>query len=244
MPTLPANKNAAPRGTVRLSERLFAIAESLPRGGVICDVGSDHGLLPLYLVQNGYCERVLVSDLNAAPLERAKQNFARAGKSRQAEFFLTDGIEELAVYRPDAFVIAGMGGETIAGILSRSKGFLAADSFFALQPMTRTAFLRRWLYHNGFRVEKESVVAENGKTFVLLFAVFDGVIRHLSEKTDPFGEFLPHIKSESCRLYFEKLRARYRARAEGKRRAGQSAAEEEQLEEKCRSILEKYDENS
>ncbi len=100
---------------ISLSARLFAIAESLPRGGVVCDIGSDHGALPLYMIQKGWISHALVTDLNASPLERAKKAFCDAGVYNKANFFLTDGIEELLPYRPDAFVIAGMGGETIAG---------------------------------------------------------------------------------------------------------------------------------
>ena len=154
MLTLPQSKEGA-RFTPALSDRLCAIARGLPDGGVVCDVGSDHGALPLYLLQTNQCETAIVTDLNPAPLQRARGNLEEAGLSHRAEFILTDGIADVLVHKPDAFVIAGMGGDTIAGILHRALSQIPNGCFFALQPMTKEERLRAFLYESGFLVTEE-----------------------------------------------------------------------------------------
>jgi len=127
----------------------------------VCDVGSDHGLLPLYLLKEGLCSGVLVTDLNPKPLERAKRAFGECGLTKNVFFLQADGIPEpKESLRPNAYVIAGMGGETISGILSRALKTISPETFFVFQPMTRSSYLRRFLYENGFRVQAERVVCE------------------------------------------------------------------------------------
>ena len=177
-----------------LSERLSAIAESLPVGGVVCDVGSDHGILPLYLLQNNLADRVIVTDLNDQPLARGKAAIEEAGFSKNARFFLTDGILAVLQEKVDHFVIAGMGGETILGILSRAAEKIPVGTNFFLQPMTKIQQLRRYLYENGFCITDERLVYENKKYFVIISALFDGIKRYKADLIYEFGEFLPNQK--------------------------------------------------
>ena len=141
-----------------LSARLSALAALVPKGAFVCDVGSDHGMLPMYLLQEGICEKAVVSDVNAAPLERAKEAFSQSGLSDRAVFCLCDGIAALLQHKPDVFVIAGMGGETIRRILSEALAAIPSGAAFLLQPMTKEASLRAFLYENGFRIKNETAV--------------------------------------------------------------------------------------
>ena len=214
MLTLHPSKEKHPSDTI-LSDRLCAIAHGLPEGGVICDVGSDHGTLPLYMLQKGLCRRAIVTDLNAAPLNRAKEALCHGGVGDRAEFFLTDGIAEIVPYSPDAYVIAGMGGDTVANILQRGLSGLKKGAFFALQPMTKEDRLRSFLYENGFLVQEERAVAENGKIFLILFARYDGVRRPISDFIRLVGEFLPQKKDEASRQYISKVKRKLLMRING-----------------------------
>lgn len=239
MLTLQASKTGGLGPTV-LSERLSAIAESLPRGGVMCDVGSDHGALPLFLLEKRYCRRALVTDLNAMPLKRAENVLSAAGLSQQCEFFLTDGIAELLPRMVDSYVIAGMGGETIAGILERAGSAIPKGTFFALQPMTRVHLLRKFLYENGFLVEGEQAVAENGKVFLILFARYDGVSRFREDLFYFLGEFLPKLKTDAAKLYFHHLLLQIRSKIDGKKKAGKCISDEKKEELLLLAALEEF----
>lgn len=227
-----------------LSERLLAIAESLPKGGTVCDVGSDHGILPLYLLQNHLVDQVIVTDLNAKPLSRGKDAIEKAGFSDRAEFILTDGIVEVLPKNVDRFVIAGMGGETIVGILSRAEGKIAPGTSFFLQPMTKIDCLRRYLYENGFCIADEQVVYENNKFFIIISAIFDEKKRFCSEMICEFGEFLPHRKGRMVFHYHHSLLMKLEQKINGMKNGNLNCSSEWKKKEFLERILEGLYENS
>ena len=51
-----------------LSRRLSAIAALVPAGVPMADIGTDHGLLPMYLVQSGRVPRAIGIDDKLEPL--------------------------------------------------------------------------------------------------------------------------------------------------------------------------------
>ncbi len=210
---------------------------------MICDVGSDHGALPLFLLSSGKCSSAIVTDLNEKPLERAKANLREAGVVENATFVLTDGIEEVLPLKPDAFVIAGMGGETILGILNRGLSQIPKGTQFLLQPMTKVAILRRFLYETGFCVSNEKLVFENGKFFVVIQAVYDGVSRPSEIDFYEFGAYLPKNKNEITRAYFSSVLASLEAVIDGKKKANVVCDEDLKKRDFLLHLLEDLNEN-
>lgn len=236
MPTLPPNK--AKGGENLLSERLFAIAKSLPKDATICDVGSDHGHLPLYLLSSGISKKVIVTDLNPKPLDRAKTALSEAGFFDHAEFYQTDGIEEILPLSPDAFVIAGMGGETVVGILSRALDRVPKGTSFVLQPMTKLPELREFLYESGFQILDETVVFENNKFFPILSVTYRAEPKKRNELFYFFGEHLPKKHSEITFKYYQMLLFQTEAILFGKKKSGWDVAREEAILQTIHKILE------
>ena len=224
MLTLPQNKSALKK--VALSSRLSALADCLGEGSFVCDVGSDHGALPLYLLSCGKCKRAIVTDLNEKPLERAKANLRSFGFDSKAIFVQTDGIEKVLSFLPDSFVIAGMGGETIIGILERALSAIPKGTVFVLQPMTKIAALRRFLYESGFALTCEKIVYENHKFFIVMKAVFDGVSRAENNSFSEYGVFLPKDRSETAKAYFLSELSSLKKVINGKKKAGLSCDNE------------------
>lgn len=238
MHILPVNKGR--EKAVILSSRLSAIAESLPNQAVVCDVGSDHGDLPLYLLQNKKSPRVVVTDLNPLPLARAKKNISDAGYASLAEFVLTDGIEEVLSLNPHVFVIAGMGGETISGILQRAINEISIGTQFVLQPMTKTPLLRKFLYENGFSIQNEKIIFENEKFFPILWVEFSGE-KQLEKLEKCFlGEHLILQHSEVVKLYFNKLLEQTNAKIDGRLRAGADVSFEKKEKEQLEMLLKEF----
>ena len=60
-----------------ISSRLLQIAMLIDKGKVVFDVGSDHALLPCFLVENGICEKAYAADIALGPLENAKETIER-----------------------------------------------------------------------------------------------------------------------------------------------------------------------
>ena len=148
-----------------LSNRLRAIAAFIPPGSRVADVGTDHGYLPLWLVENGVCRSVIASDIRPGPLKAAMRNAALAGLGEALIFRLCAGLEDYAPDEADTIVIAGMGGETIMSVLSAASW--AREKTLILQPQTKQPRLRLWLNENGYAVADAALVYDTGRIYVI-----------------------------------------------------------------------------
>ncbi|MBQ9915064.1 MAG: SAM-dependent methyltransferase [Clostridia bacterium] len=148
-----------------MTPRLFAIAECVPQGAKLCDVGTDHGYIPIYLCQKKRITKALAMDLRPGPLSRADENIARYGLSDCIGTRLSDGLLKLNGGEADTAVIAGMGGLLIAEILKAQPYMLDC---YILQPMTAVAELRQFLVENGYRICDEHLAREEEKIYTVL----------------------------------------------------------------------------
>ena len=57
-----------------IDARLASLAELVRQDAVFADVGTDHAYLPLFLLSEGRISRAACSDINALPLEKAREN--------------------------------------------------------------------------------------------------------------------------------------------------------------------------
>jgi tRNA (adenine22-N1)-methyltransferase len=136
---------------------------------VVADVGTDHGYVPVWLLQNGIISRAVGTDINHGPLSRAAQVSADYGVSDRLELRLCDGLTGLLPHCADTVIIAGMGGETIAHILAAAD-WTRTDTALILQPQSKQAYLRRWLYANGYHITGEHLAREGDKLYTILTA--------------------------------------------------------------------------
>ncbi len=157
-----------------LDARLGTIAAMVPRCRAVADIGCDHGLLVAALLEGGRCDYGIAADINPMPLEKARQELTRRGLLAQSECRLTNGLCGIAPVGVDAVVIAGMGGELIADILSRWDYTENPAITYLLQPMTRPVHLRRWLYTHRFTLQEERCCRANGKLYTVLRAQYTG----------------------------------------------------------------------
>lgn len=164
MPILQRNK------TPVLSQRLLAVAEAVPSGSVFADIGTDHALVPVYLIKTGACKEGVASDIRKGPLERAKQNIDRHKCSECISTVLTDGLKGLPLEKTDVLIIAGMGGETIIRIIDESKSLIKRGTKLVIQPMTDLPTVRRYAYTNGLLVLSEKLVQDTNKLYTVLLA--------------------------------------------------------------------------
>ena len=185
-----------------LSQRLKLIASLVPKGARVCDIGTDHARLPIYLIEQKTAERVIATDIRPLPLENAKRNVALSGVTG-IELRLCDGLSAVKKSETDTVIIAGMGGEVISGIISRAE-LLREQPYplLILQPTTSPEALRKYLYESGFEILTETALKENGKLYSVMTACFTGEAKEMPEyfyfagKTDP--------KTEDGYLYIKK----------------------------------------
>ena len=158
----------------KISKRLETIANYVKPDAAVCDIGTDHGYLAIHLIENGIAKKVIAADIGEKPLKNAEENIKKAG-ILGIELRLCDGLSGIKNGEADTFVIAGMGGEVISGILNRGANIAKTRGIsFILQPTTSPEFLRRFLYENGFEILEETPVFENSKIYSVMLVKFCG----------------------------------------------------------------------
>ncbi|MEG1774371.1 MAG: class I SAM-dependent methyltransferase [Oscillospiraceae bacterium] len=148
--------------------RLAAIASLVRPGARLADVGCDHGLLICALAADGQIVSGIACDVNPKPLAKAGAEIARQHLEKKLVCRLGDGLGSVSSDEVDDVVIAGMGGELIADILSRCPWKENMAKRFILQPMTRACHLRHWLCENGFAIETERACSAAGRVYTVL----------------------------------------------------------------------------
>lgn len=157
-----------------MNKRLELISSLIPNGIGFADVGTDHGYLPLYMLENGYKGKVFASDINRKPLENAISSARAAGYEDEISFSIFDGLDESIRDEIDTVVIAGMGGDTICGILDRAELYMDKKYLLILQPMTKAEVLRYWLGYNEYVFLEEKLVEDAGEIYQIFTARFGG----------------------------------------------------------------------
>jgi tRNA (adenine22-N1)-methyltransferase len=161
-------------GAARLTPRLAAVAGLIPRGARVIDVGSDHGVLPAFLAENRLAARVFATDVREAPLARAKRTAEARGVADRIEFYLADGLPAGVAGLIDVAVVAGMGGETIAGIVARAPWLGETGALLILQPQSKLGALTASLRSGGYALTGASLAEDGGRVYTILTARASG----------------------------------------------------------------------
>jgi tRNA (adenine22-N1)-methyltransferase len=195
---------------LELTPRLGAVADLVPRGARLADIGTDHAYLPVALLLEGRISSAIAADLRSGPLDRARLTAQTYRCTERLSFRLCDGLSGVKPGEADAVVIAGMGGETIAAILSAAEWVKENNLTVILQPMSSQPELRRWLCDHGYRITEERLARE-GSTFYQILSVRAGESAPMTpaeewagqqsqgENAPLRGEFLAHLIKKAVR---------------------------------------------
>ena len=150
---------------MRLSKRIYALANNVIDGHSIADIGTDHGYVPMLLMKEGRSPHVIMSDISEGSLSKAKETFAAArleDRVSETDFRVGDGLQTIGTGEVDEIIIAGLGGHTIKGILAEDEEKSKSFCRLILQPRKHSGTLRYYLYTHGWDIESETL-AEEGK---------------------------------------------------------------------------------
>ncbi len=169
---------------IKLTERLQKIYDQVRPGESVCDVGTDHGYVPLALLESGRSPNAIMSDISAGSLAKCKVN-AEAMLPSLAPFDLRQGsgIEVLKSGEVDTVIMAGMGGMLISEILEKDYHHSHSFKRYILQPRKHVGRLRYWLLDNDFTVVHEDLARE-GK-FIWPILTVESFGRALFVNADP-----------------------------------------------------------
>ena len=158
-------------GKLTLQPRLRAIADLVPQGSKLVDVGTDHGYIPAVLLLEEKISRAIASDIGKEPLAHAVRTAQTYEvPADRIDFRLCDGLVGIGREEADCIVIAGMGGDNIVSILEAAP-WTRNGVVLLLQPMSKAEVLRAWLPGNGYTVAAEQLVADKGVIYPILTVV-------------------------------------------------------------------------
>ena len=183
-----------------LTPRLRMIASLVPKCSTLCDIGTDHAYVAIYLAKKGIAEKIIAADIKNGPLEQARKNIDAFNVGHMVETRLSNGFSQIGQGETECAIIAGMGGETIAEILENEKGC----KYFVLQMQTAHKHLREYLCTHGYVIEKEAVCREGNKMYTALLAI-RGSSPKLSNVQKEIG---PYLIENTPPLFYDYVRYR------------------------------------
>ena len=167
---------------MKLTDRLLKIASLVSEGKKVADIGTDHGYIPVYLLNNNKIDFAILADVNKGPLENARKEVRHNKLEDKVDLRLGSGIEVLSENEVDEIIIAGMGGMLIAQLLDAKKSVAKSAQKLILQPMQAQGELRKYLYNNGFEILEEVLVKEDFRIYEIIVAKYNGVKTEVNDE--------------------------------------------------------------
>jgi len=184
---------------IKLSARLKVLTEFIDDNRNVVDIGCDHGLLDIYLVQNRSNIRVIASDVNESALNNAKNNIKKYKLDNEITTVLSNGLDNIDVKDIDTIVIAGMGAHTAVGILYNNLKKLKNVTKLVIQSNNDLDFLRYKVTKIGYYISGERLVKDSGIIYTVI--EFRKGYKWYSKKQLYFG---PYLLKENSDLFREK----------------------------------------
>lgn len=182
---------------MELSKRLQAVAGLVSEGNRLVDVGTDHGYIPIYLVEAGKIPSAIAMDVKKGPLSRAEEHIKQAGLNAYIECRLSDGLKKLKPGEGESLLLAGMGGNLMVRIFMEKPEALVSFRELVLQPQSAWALVRKTTEALGWRIDKEDMILEDGKFYPVLHLVPTG----RTDADRPGERTGPDDKNEAEYLY-------------------------------------------
>ena len=182
-----------------LSPRLNVAASLVNKGSRFADIGTDHGYVPVFLLENGLVSYAIACDINEGPLSSCKQ-LVKEHNLTNIDCRLSNGLQNISKDEVDDILIAGMGGELIVNILSECD--YIKDKHLIINAMTHPELVRKWLYDNNFVINNDLLVKDSNRVYSVFDAVYTGKFVPKMRK----DYYLGNIKDFSEKEFFIHLR--------------------------------------
>ena len=182
---------------LNLGTRLKTVAEYVRKGSRVCDIGTDHAFLPAYLVMNNIAEKALACDLRKGPLFNAEKTVKQYHLEDKIELRLSDGFDKINPDEADDFLLCGMGGTLMTGLLQKAEWLKNKKYRLILQPQSHCEEVRNYLIRNGFEIINEAACSEANKYYNLIVAEYTGAAKEYSNWYIHFGNLI-FDKSEAA----------------------------------------------
>lgn len=201
-----------------LSNRLQSCYQQIKKGERVADIGCDHGYLGIHLLRNEIATFVIAADVNEHPLASARTNARKFGTADKMSFHLSDGVQNIP-HDFDVLVCAGMGADTMISILSAAPWLKDSQYRLVLQCQSRRPELRKYLYQEGYAIERETL-AEDGK---FIYTVMEVVYKPSQPLTEGQYHISPALIQDNSPLlpaFYDRVVGGLKTTVDGLSRSG------------------------
>lgn len=151
--------------SILLDERLSLAASLYEPSDLAADIGTDHGLLPCYLLEQNLCRRMLLCDVSPKAICHAEETVARCRLQDRAQIICVEGLR--AVTEPCGCIsIMGMGGDTMAAILREGADRLHG-AVLVLSAHTHQDKVRQAVVELGYHFTREVLCRAAGRFYII-----------------------------------------------------------------------------
>lgn len=194
---------------MKITKRLEKIANLVEEGKSVIDIGTDHGLVPLYLTKNEISKDILATDISKKSLQKLEdkldENFKKIIRTK-----VCDGLDKVEVKENQIAIIAGMGAVTIIEILNKNIEKVRKLDYVICEGNIGNEKLRKFLNENNFYIDKDFLIKDGRKHYDII-RFKNGKDRKLSLGEIYFGKFIyqdfnPLLKKRLDQIYRKNLK--------------------------------------
>lgn len=190
---------------MKISNRLLSISNLVNKDDIIADIGCDHALLDIYLVNNNVISSAYVSDINEGAINSGINNIKKYHLEEKITAKLSSGIESIPI-NINTLIISGMGASTIIKILEHPN--LEQINKIIIQSNNDHYKLRKTIIKKGFIIKEENIIEDNKKYYINI--VFIRGTKKYSTKELKYGPILIKNNSKYFNYLYEKKYSIYK----------------------------------
>jgi len=190
---------------MKISKRLKMIGDLIPDNCRLLDIGCDHALLDIYVVNNKKNVKAVASDLHEGPLDQARKNIKSYKLEEKIETRLANGLEAIDK-NINTIVISGMGGKNMLGIFKYSMDKISNINKIILSPNNDTSIIRTYLLKNGYFLEDEIMLED--KKIIYPILVFKKGKKHYTKDEYYFGPIFLKKKDDIFKILSKRIKTK------------------------------------
>ena len=148
--------------------RLLTIINILKRTDTITDIGTDHGIIPYYIIKQKLSKKCIATDINKNIILNLKENLSKKLSNeelKKIDLRVGDGLNPIKYNESNVIIISGMGYDLIKKILCNINNY--KFDFLIISPQTKIPEFRKFILNKKLKITKEFLIKENNKYYFI-----------------------------------------------------------------------------
>lgn len=191
---------------LEVSNRLKKIIEMVDTANTVADIASDHGYVPIILLNEDKIKSAIATDINIKPIENLKKNielYLSPDKKKYIDVRLGDGLQVIDKNEADVIIISGIGFDLMAEILTNIDEY--NFKYLILSSQSKYYQFRKFLHSKKLKIIDKSFVVEDNKEYFIQKVIQTDTIQHFDDESFyMYSEILIKNKNKELYTYIDK----------------------------------------